>query len=161
MLTHFMILQTTVNKPMQINLLSKFYLQLCSFLFQKSSYLMSDINSPVCVCVFSCSVAQLCLTLCNCSLPVSSVHGILQARLLERVAISFSRGTSQPRDWNCVSCIFFIAGGLFTTESPGKPEVSCEIRINFMVIPRYYKHKMCSLWLFLFFNINLFMLIGD
>ena len=42
-------------------------------------------------------VSQLCLTLCNpmdCSLPGSSVHGILQARILERVAILFSRGSS-------------------------------------------------------------------
>ena len=42
-------------------------------------------------------VAQLCLTLCNpmdCSLPGSSVHGILQARIPEWVAISFSRGSS-------------------------------------------------------------------
>ena len=41
--------------------------------------------------------AQSCLTLCNpmnCSLPGSSVHGILQARILEQVAISFSRGSS-------------------------------------------------------------------
>ena len=41
-----------------------------------------------------CSVAQLCLTLCDpmdCSLPCSSVHGILQARILDWVAISFSR----------------------------------------------------------------------
>ena len=46
-------------------------------------------------------VVQSCLTLCNlmdCSLPGSSVHGILQARLLEWVAIFFSRGSSQPRD---------------------------------------------------------------
>ena len=46
-------------------------------------------------------VAQLCLTLCDpmdCSPPGSSVHGILQARILEWVAISFSRGSSQPRD---------------------------------------------------------------
>ena len=46
-------------------------------------------------------VAQSCLTLCDpmdCSLPGSSVHGILQARILEWVAISFSRGSSQPRD---------------------------------------------------------------
>ena len=45
-------------------------------------------------------VAQLCLTLCNpvdCSPPGSSVHGILQERILERVAIPFSRGYSQPR----------------------------------------------------------------
>ena len=55
-----------------------------------------------------CSVAQLCPTLCdpmNCSPPGSSVHGISQARGLEWVAISFSRGSSQPRDGTCVSCI--------------------------------------------------------
>ena len=53
-------------------------------------------------------VAQLCPTLCDpmdCSLPGSSLHGILQARVLEWVAISFSRGSSQPRDWTRVSCI--------------------------------------------------------
>ena len=46
-------------------------------------------------------VAQSCLTLCdpmNCSLPGFSVHGILQAKILEWVAISFSRGSSQFRD---------------------------------------------------------------
>ena len=45
-------------------------------------------------------VAQLCLTLCgpmDCSLPGSSVHGILQARILEWVAIPFSRASSWPR----------------------------------------------------------------
>ena len=46
----------------------------------------------------------------DCSLPGSSVHGILQARILEWVAISFSRGSSQPRDWTLVSC---IAGEFF------------------------------------------------
>ena len=53
-------------------------------------------------------VAQLCPTLCDptdCSLQGSSVHGILQARVLEWVAISFSRGASQPRDQTQVSCI--------------------------------------------------------
>ena len=46
-------------------------------------------------------VTQSCLTLCDpmdCSLPGSSLHRILQARVLEWVAISFSRGSSQPRD---------------------------------------------------------------
>ena len=46
-------------------------------------------------------VAQLCPTLCdfmNCSPQGSSFHGILQARILEWVAISFSRGSSRPRD---------------------------------------------------------------
>ena len=53
-------------------------------------------------------VAQLCWTLCNppdCSPPGFSVHRILQARILEWVAISFSRGSSQPRDRTQVSCI--------------------------------------------------------
>ena len=59
-------------------------------------------------------VTQSCLTLCNpigCSPPGSSVHGILQARVLEWVAIPFSRGSSWPRDWTQVSC---IAGKFFT-----------------------------------------------
>ena len=53
-------------------------------------------------------VAQSCPTLCDpmdCSLPGSSVHGILQARILEPVDISFSRGSSQSRDQTQVSCI--------------------------------------------------------
>ena len=51
------------------------------------------------ICLLS-EVAQSCLTLCdpmNCSLPGSSVHGILQAVVLEWIAISFSRGSSQSR----------------------------------------------------------------
>ena len=59
-------------------------------------------------------VTQSCPTLCDpvdCSLPGSSIHGIFQARMLEWVAISFSRRSSQPRDWSPVSC---IAGRHFT-----------------------------------------------
>ena len=41
----------------------------------------------------------------DCSPPGSSVHGILQARILEWVTIFFSRGSSWPGDWTCVSCI--------------------------------------------------------
>ena len=64
-----------------------------------------------------------CLTLCNpmvCSPPGSSVHGILQERTLEWVAISSSRGSSGPRDRNCIFCIFCTTGGLFTPEPLGK-----------------------------------------
>ena len=49
--------------------------------------------------------------LCNsmdCSLPGSSVHGLSQARILEWVAISFSRESSQPRDWSHISCVSWI-----------------------------------------------------
>ena len=57
-----------------------------------------------CACVISCFS---CLTLCHpmdCSPPGSSVHGILQARILEWVLISYSRGSSQPRDQTPVPC---------------------------------------------------------
>ena len=55
-------------------------------------------------------VAQLCPTLCD---PMDcTVHGILQARILEWVAFPFSRGSSQPRDQTRVSC---IADGFFTS----------------------------------------------
>ena len=63
---------------------------------------------------FEVLVAQSYLTLCNlmdCSPPGSSVHGILEARILECVPIPFSRGHSQPRDQIQVS---YIAGGFFT-----------------------------------------------
>ena len=59
----------------------------------------------VCMCML---VAQSCLILCdpmNCSPPGSYVHGILQAGILEWVAIAFSKGSSRPRDWTQVSCI--------------------------------------------------------
>ena len=71
-----------------------------------------------------CSVSQLCLTLCDpmvCRPPGSSVHGILQARTLEGVVISFAKRSSQPRDWNCISCVSCTEGGLFTAEPLGKP----------------------------------------
>ena len=64
---------------------------------------------------------QSCPTICDlmdCSLPGSSIHGILQTRILEWVAISSCRGSSQPRDQIHVSC---IAGKFFTTEPVGKP----------------------------------------
>ena len=64
------------------------------------------------------SVAQSCLTRCNpwnVAQPGFSVHGILQARILEWVTISFSRGSFPPRD---------LAAGFFTTEPPGRPRDS-------------------------------------
>ena len=87
------------------------------------------------ICSFRASevVAQSCPTLCNpmdCSLPSSSVHGIFQAIVLEWIAISFSRGSSWPRDRTWVSRIVdrrFTAWATrevqwFTNinESPGK-----------------------------------------
>ena len=66
------------------------------------------------LCMPECLVTQSSLTVCypmDCSLPGSSVHGILRARIPEWVAIPFSRGSSQPRDWAWVS---YIAGRFYT-----------------------------------------------
>ena len=64
-------------------------------------------------------VAQSCPTLCD---PMDyTVHGILQARILEWVAFPFSRGSSQPRDGTQVSC---IAGGFFTNWAIKEDHVS-------------------------------------
>ena len=72
--------------------------------------------------------AQLCPTVCD---PMEyTVHGILQARILEWVAFSFSRGSSQPRDSTQVSC---IASGFFTSWA-SVDQKSCtiwELRIMF------------------------------
>ena len=62
-------------------------------------------------------VAKSCLTPCDpldCSLPGSSVHGVFQARILEWATVSFSRGSSRPRDRTPVSCVSCIAGSFFT-----------------------------------------------
>ena len=69
------------------------------------------------ILVCESEVAQLCPTLCDpmdCSPPGSSIHGIFQARILEWVAISFSRGSSRPRDQTQVSC---IAGRRFNLQA--------------------------------------------
>ena len=66
---------------------------------------------------------QSCLTLCNpmaCSLPGSSVHGIFLVGILEWIAISFSKGSSQSGDQTQVSWVSCIADRFFTAE-PGKP----------------------------------------
>ena len=71
-------------------------------------------------CGCMCLHTQSCLTLCSpmyWSLPGSSVHEISQARILEWVAISFCRGSSQPRDQTLVSA---LASRFFTAEPPGK-----------------------------------------
>ena len=92
------------------------------------------------VCVSAKSL-QSCPTLCDpmgYSLPGSSVHGTLQERILEWVAISFSRGSSWPRDWTCLSFVSCSTDRFFTTAPSGKlPSTheelsfhSCCVRVN-------------------------------
>ena len=73
--------------------------------------------------IYRSLITKLCPTHCNpmeSSPPGSSVHGISQARILEWVAFSFSRGSSRPRDRTHVSCTPALVGRFFTTEPPGK-----------------------------------------
>ena len=87
-------------------------------------------------CVF-CVSDSACLILCdtiNCSLPHSSIHGVLQARILEWIAMPFSRGSSWPRDQTQVSC---IADRFFTTWAQGKPVPIWTAFLPFEV-PNYY-----------------------
>ena len=95
----FLVLETQTHFPFTATLI----------LVQKQSHRILELLGK------KSEVAQSCLTLCDpvdCSPPGSSVHGILQARILEWVAISSSRGFSRPRDRTQVSRI---------SEPPGKP----------------------------------------
>ena len=77
---------------------------------------MPKFTSSGCVHVRAKSL-QSCPTLCDpvdCSLPGSSVHGILQAKILEQPAIPSSRGSSQPRDQTFISYVFGICRQVLT-----------------------------------------------
>ena len=97
----------------------------CGFkVFLGSSFFPEKKNEGVEGSKIAVLVTQLCLTLCdpmNCSPPGASVHGILPARILELVAMPFSRRSSQSRGWTQVSS---TAGGLFTIWAMGKPPLS-------------------------------------
>ena len=113
----------------------------------------------VCVCVWMCLCVYLCgwlpgtnfhfaqlfslevliahlgLTFCDtmdCNPPGSSVHGILQARILEWVAIPFSRGSSQPRDWTQVSC---NEGRFFTIWATREAFAWCSVDVFLSFFP--------------------------
>ena len=90
------------------------------------------ISQWVCACVHMCMFSHVWLlvapwTAAHCSPPGSSVHGIFQARVLEWVAISFSRGSSQPRDRTQVS---HTAGRHFTVWATREAHNSHYYRVN-------------------------------
>ena len=95
--------------------ISKLYSKIAFFLIgEHRQVLVQELSIQNVLKVVKVLVTQLRPTLCNsvdCSPPGFSVHGILQARILEWVAIPSSEGSSLSRDWTQVSC---IAGGFFT-----------------------------------------------
>ena len=92
-------------------------------------------------------VAQSCLALCNsmdCSLPDSTVHVILQARILEWVAITFSSGSSWPRDWTWVSR---TAGRLSTIWATREAIRYTQLNAEFQRLARRDKKALlCEQW---------------
>ena len=82
---------------------------------------------------YACLVAQSGLTLCDpmdCSLTISSVRGIFQARTLECVVISFSRRYSWHRKENCISCLLQWLAGSLPVRLLGSPtESMCVIKL--------------------------------
>ena len=99
------------------------------FELKKKKCSSSDVilSSKVLICCSYCAKSS--LTLCNpmdCSPPASSVHGILQARTLEWVVISFSRGSSRPRDWTLIFCV--SCTGRQILNHPATWEVQYEVK---------------------------------
>ena len=110
----FFFLAAQVNNLLEISVVH----YLCQLFHVLKPHSSADIGGKlsvcVCVCVVcvrTCSVAQSCSTFCNpvdCHPPGSSVHEILQARILEWFAISFTRRSSWPRDWTHISWVSCI-----------------------------------------------------
>ena len=122
----FGLTQNIYTPPKQGKILSKLSVHLCFFpvtsqptlVLKWSQFYFNAVTVYLFVFTLKSGVAQLCQTLrdsMDCSLPratvVASIHGIFQARVLEWVAISFSRGSSWSRDWTPVS---LIVGRRFT-----------------------------------------------
>ena len=99
----------------------------------------------MCSCVLSCfTVVSNSLGPMYWSPLGSSVHGILQARILEWVAVPCSRGSSQDGDQSCISCSSWSAGGFFTAEPLKKPRREDTLSLNGKVAERVLYHEIFS-----------------
>ena len=111
----------------------------------------------VCVCVCVCVRAQPGPTLCNprllctCSHPGSSVPGIFQARILEQVAISSSRGSSQPRDQTHISCISCTGRSILYHLKTGIVPTIEPVSVKF---PLPFKHLKIAICIFSNFTVS-------
>jgi len=110
----------------------------------------------MCICVLRCfSHIWLFVTHMDCSPPGSSVHGILQARILEWVAISFFRGSSRPRDPMQVSYVSCIGRRLLYHQCHlGSPMITwCHIKMIGRVSARCVSGLTIK-WLFCFVSLK-------
>ena len=103
--------------------LSHLWLYLCVSLHLSHTTILSNLFFLLRACV----LRQSCPTLCDpvdCSPPGSSVRGILQARILQWVAMSSSRESSQPRDGTWISCLWYWQIKSLPLVPPRKPLLS-------------------------------------
>ena len=120
---------------------------------QKTKYIVKNrlsvhifVHQPFSCCACMLSWLQECQTLCDpidCILSDSSVHEVLQARILEGVAMSSSRGSSPPRI-NPASLTSALEGGFFTTNTTWEAPNLCVIGFNFNICPNYFLQ--CPFW---------------
>ena len=108
---------STLFNPMDCSMQAMFIKLVYSLKLPKSlNLLLSDKSYLNVTSVYVCVHAQSCLAFFNPmdhSPPGSTVHGIFQARILEWVVISCSKGSSQPRDWTCISGVSCIGRRVF------------------------------------------------
>ena len=126
---------------------------LCNVYSTKESQNLILFCRPNVLCML---VAPLCPNLwdlIDCSLPSSSVHGILQARILEWIAISFSRGCSHPRDRTRVSC---LAGRSSTNWPTRESQIQVLSAINLKDKQKIFFFCFPSFYLICFLRVNFF-----
>ena len=107
--------------------------------------------------MYTCAqLLQLCPPLCDpmdCSPSGSSVHGILQASILEWVALPSSRGSSQPRDRTCISCGCYTVSGFFILEPLGKSGSFCTWHLSHLSLTGFFNGV---IWLLLLLLVVVF-----
>ena len=127
-----------------------------SRIFQSKTYVsLPESHGPFCLCSPLCVRAML-LQSCpalwdpvHCSPPGSSVHGILRARILEWVSISYSRRSSWPRDWICISYISFTGSRFFSAGAAKpicSPSVALKTILYLQVTSLLLKGKLFKSW---------------
>ena len=123
-----------------------------------SLFFLNLLIIKVCMCA---KLLQLCLTLCDAmdwSPPRSSVHGILQARILERVAMPSTRGSSRPRDRAHISYVSCIGRWvLLPLISPRKPYwslVELEYCVNYFCTAKWMSYT--YVLFFIFFSVMVY-----
>ena len=118
-------LSTAFSMKPFLTTLSKMTLAFTHSLTCSSSLLYLSLQHLLCACMHAKSLQQ-CLTLCDlmdCGLPDSSVHELLQERILEWLAMPSSRGSSQPSHQTCISYVSCIGRrGLYHQSHLGSPQ---------------------------------------